>query len=152
MIDHAKKPRAREDREREAGWTFIETLVVLGIVIILTGTVGFIAVRYLEKARSVSARSQVETFSLALQSYYLDCGSFPTEEQGLEALWEKPSLSPVPDDWFGPYIQKALPLDPWGNPYVYEVPGPSGLPFSIVSYGRDGNPGGEGADADLTSY
>jgi general secretion pathway protein G len=152
MLDDSEKPRATDAREKEAGRTFIETLVVLGIVLILTGTVGFMAVRYLEKARSVSARSQIETFSLALQSYYLDCGVFPSEEQGLESLWEKPSLSPVPDGWFGPYIQKALPPDPWGHAYVYEVPGPSGLPFAIVSYGRDGNPGGEGADADLASY
>lgn len=136
----------------EDGWTFIETLVVLGIVLILTATVGFMAARYLGKAREVAARSQIETLSLALQSYYLDCGTFPSEDQGLQALWEKPSLSPVPMGWTGPYLMKKPPLDPWGNEYVYEVPGPNGLPFAILSFGSDGNPGGEGPDADLTSY
>ncbi|MBN1243782.1 MAG: type II secretion system major pseudopilin GspG [Spirochaetales bacterium] len=145
---------ARQERgyRGEDGWTFIETLVVLGIVLILTATVGFMAARYLGKAREVAAKSQIETFSLAIQSYYLDCGSFPTEDQGLDALWQKPTLSPVPSAWTGPYLMKKTPLDPWGNPYVYEVPGPNGLPFSIASYGADGSPGGEGADADLFSY
>ena len=79
----------------EGGWTFIETIVVIGIILILTSSVGFMAFRYLEKAKVVSARSQIETLALALDAYYLDCGRYPTAEQGLSALWEKPVLEPV---------------------------------------------------------
>ncbi len=136
----------------EAGWTFIETLIVIGIVMILTSTVGFMAVRYLDKARTVAARSQIETFAMALDSYYLDCGTYPTADQGLKSLWEKPSLAPVPKGWSGPYLSKPVPADPWGNEYAYSVPGPSGLPFGIRSLGADGREGGEGKDADVATW
>ena len=150
------KNRSRLEHKRnytgEEGWTVLETLIVLAIVLILTATVGFMGVKNLEKAKIVSARSQVETFSIALQSYYLDCGKYPTAEQGLSALWEKPNTMPEPIGWDGPYLSKRLPNDPWGNNYFYKVPGENGLPFGITSYGADGTEGGEGTNADITSW
>lgn len=136
----------------EGGWTFIETLIVIGIILILTSSVGFMAVRYLDKAKIVTARSQIETFALALDAYYLDCGSYPSSDQGLASLWEKPSAAPQPDGWMGPYVNKPIPNDPWGNPYAYVVPGSGGLPFGIRSFGADGKEGGEANDADISSW
>lgn len=143
--------RILEHDSGEGGWTFIETLIVIGIILILTSSVGFMAVKYLDKAKSVTARSQIETFALALDAYYLDCGTYPSAEQGLNALWEKPSSSDS-DGWNGPYLGKAIPKDPWGGDYAYIVPGENGLPFGIRSFGRDGKEGGEGYDADICSW
>ena len=134
------------------GWTFVETLIVIAIILILTGTVGFIAFRYIDNAKEVAARSQIETFSLALNAYLFDNGGYPTQDQGLDALWQKPTLEPVPDHWNGPYLQKAVPKDPWGHPYEFKVPGPSGLPFAIRTFGSDGVGGGEGNAKDITSW
>lgn len=139
-------------RGGEDGWTFIETIVVIAIVLILTSSVSFIAFRYLEKAKLVAAKSQIETLSLALESYYLDCGRYPTLEQGLLSLWQRPTIEPIPTRWEGPYLSKRIPLDPWGNPYEYIVPGRSGLPYGIKSLGADGKAGGEGYDADIQSW
>lgn len=138
----------------EGGWTFIETLIVIGIILILTATVGFMAFRYLDKAKTVGARSQIEAFSLALETYRLDCGSYPDQEQGLAALWKAPSRSADPEagGWRGPYLAKPVPADPWGGMYEYRVPGPEGLPFGIRSLGADGKEGGEGKDEDIASW
>lgn len=133
------------------GWTFIETLIVMGIVLILTAAVGFSAVKQLDKARVVTAKSQIEAFSLALDSYYLDCGFYPIEQQGLESLWQKPSIEPVSDAWNGPYLNKPVPTDPWGNQYKFTVPGNNGLPYDITSYGQDGMAGGEANATDISS-
>jgi general secretion pathway protein G len=137
--------------KEDDGWTFIETLIVLAIILILTATVGFMSVRYLDKAKTVAAKSQIESFALALDSYKIDCGEYPTEEQGLAALYAKPSAG-ASDGWAGPYIAKGVPKDPWNHDYVYHVPGPNGLPYSLASYGSDGVEGGEGKAADITSY
>lgn len=136
----------------DAGWTFVETLVVITIVLILTSSVGFMAFRYVDKARLVAARDQIENLVMALDTYYMDCGTYPTSEQGVGALWEKPVLEPVPAGWNGPYLMKRPGTDPWGGSYHYEVPGPNGLPFAVLSYGADGNPGGETGDADIVSW
>lgn len=138
--------------ESDGGWTFIETLIVLGIVLILTATVGFTAVKYLQKAKVVAVRTQLDTLDLALQTYYLDCGSFPSAEQGLESLWTKPAVSPVPESWNGPYLMKKLSKDPWSREYVYKIPGPNGLPYGIASLGADGQDGGTGENADIVSW
>jgi general secretion pathway protein G len=141
----------RRNRKNDDGWTFIETLIVMGIVLILTAAVGFSAVKQLDKARLVTAKSQLETFSLALDSYYIDNGAYPTQEQGLAALWTKPSASPVPTSWNGPYLAKPVPKDPWGNEYHYTVPGTNGLGYSLLSYGKDGAEGGDQDNADISS-
>lgn len=143
---------ARASEEPTAGWTFVETLIVIAIILVLTSTVGFMAFRYLGNARVAATRSQIETLSLALNAYMLDNDRYPTEGQGLEALWEKPVLEPVPPSWNGPYLTKELPKDPWGIGYLYRVPGPNGLPFAIMSLGADALEGGEGNDADISSW
>ncbi len=133
------------------GWTFVETLIVMAIVLILTAAVGLSAIKQIEKARVVTVKSQIETFSLALDSYYMDVGEYPTSEQGLSALFVKP-VSLSNNNWDGPYLSKAIPKDPWGNDYQYYVPGENGLPYGIISLGKDGAEGGEGKDADITSW
>jgi len=130
----------------------MEVLIVIAIILILTSAVGFMAFRYVDRARQVTARSQIETLSLALNAYAADCRQHPTRQQGLDALWTKPVLEPLPTGWNGPYINKRIFADPWGNPYDYTVPGPNGLPFGLRSFGADGKEGGEGNDRDLTSW
>lgn len=138
--------------QKNEAWTFIETLIVIAIVLILTAAVGFSAVKQLDKAKIATAKSQIESFTLALDAYYMDNGTYPSEEQGLSALWTKPTSSPEPKYWDGPYLSKPVPDDPWGNPYHYVVPGTNNLPYGIISYGKDGFEGGEGNDADISSW
>lgn len=137
--------------KKSEAWTFIETLIVMAIVLVLTASVGFSAIKQLDKAKIVTAKSQIETFTLALDSYYMDNGFYPSEIQGLEALWLKPTTSPEPILWAGPYLAKKVPLDPWGNEYKYSVPGDNGLPYKIISFGKDGIEGGDGNEADISS-
>ena len=134
------------------GFTFIETIVTISIILILSAAVGFSAIRYVDRARTAACRNQIETFRLALQTYSLDCGQYPTEAQGLPALWEKPVLSPVPPGWDGPYVDRQIPHDPWGASFIYSNPGENNLPFSIMSYGADRRAGGEDNNADIYSW
>lgn len=124
----------------------------MGIVMILTGSVGLLGARYVGKAKRVSARATIETLATALDAYYYDCRRYPTVDQGLAALWQKPTLDPLPAQWDGPYVNRPISPDPWGNQYVYAVPGPSGLPFELHSYGADGQPGGTGDSKDIASW
>ncbi len=130
----------------------MEVLIVIAIILILTSAVGFMAFRYIDKARQVTAKNQIETLSLALDAYALDCKQYPTAEQGLDSLWAKPVTEPVPSGWNGPYVNKKISADPWGHPYEYTVPGPNGLPFGIRCLGGDGKEGGEGNDKDISSW
>jgi len=136
----------------DKGFTFIETIITISIILILSAAVGFSAIKYIERARLAACRNQIETLRLALQSYFLDCGQYPTEAQGLMALWDKPIQPPIPSRWDGPYISRKLPKDPWDNDYIYKNPGENNLPFSIMSFGGDGKIGGEGANADIYSW
>jgi general secretion pathway protein G len=144
--------RREQAREYQSGFTFIEIMVAMMILLILIGAAGFTYIRYVSRARVVGAKNQIESFSIALNSYYLDNGRYPTAEQGLKALWEKPVLEPVPAHWEGPYLNKEVPKDPWSHEYEYKTPGPSGLPFAIRSFGADGVEGGEGNDKDVLSW
>ena len=130
----------------------MEILIVMTIIVILTAAVGFMAVRYVEKARRVSAKNQIETLSLALSAYALECKQYPTREQGLDALWVKPVLEPMPAGWSGPYVNKKIGADPWDHPYEYTVPGSNGLPFGLRSFAADGKEGGDGNDKDIMSW
>ena len=136
----------------DAGFSFIETIVSIAIIVLLSAAVGFSAIKYIERARLAACRNQIELFRLSLQSYLLDCGMYPTEAQGLSALWEKPVFAPVPALWEGPYLDRQVPQDPWKNDYVYKNPGDKQLPFTILSYGADGRAGGEGQNADIYSW
>jgi general secretion pathway protein G len=135
----------------ESGWTFVESIIVIAIIIILSGTMAFSAVRYVDRARRAATRAQVATVRLALHAYFLDTGAYPTQAQGLDALWECPVLAPVPTGWSGPYVDGPVTSDSWGRSLEYRVPGSGGLPFDVLSFGADGLPGGSGNDADVTS-
>lgn len=139
-------------RDHEGGWTFVETLIVIGIILILSSSVGFMAVKYLDRAKAVTARSQIETFGLALEAYFLDCGAYPEAAEGLSALWERAAAGGRADWWNGPYLTKPVPKDPWGNEYEYLVPGPDKARYGIRSFGGDGRAGGAGNDADICSW
>jgi len=135
---------------RRSGFTLLELVVVIIVLGLLAGIVAPQIIGRLSEAKSTTARTQVELLSVALEGYRLDNGSYPTTEQGPAALREKPTHSPVPANWRGPYLRKDVPLDPWGRAYVYRAPGernPNG--FDLLSLGRDGKTGGEGEDADV---
>jgi general secretion pathway protein G len=151
-----KKNKARQiylaDEDPEAGWTFIETLVVIGIILILSASVGFMAFKFLEQAKLAAAKSEISTLATALDAYYMDCGKYPTTEQGLDSLWTTPTVEPVPANWNGPYLSKKVPKDPWGGKYDYMSPGKDSSPFGIRSFGSDGREGGEGNAKDIVSW
>ncbi|HUQ84089.1 MAG TPA: type II secretion system major pseudopilin GspG [Gemmatimonadaceae bacterium] len=135
---------------RRSGFTLLELVVVIIVLGLLAGIVAPQIVGRLSEAKSTAARTQVELLSVALDGYRLDNGGYPTTEQGLAALREKPTRSPLPANWRGPYLRKDVPLDPWGRAYVYRAPGernPNG--FDLLSLGRDGKVGGDGEDADV---
>ena len=139
---------------REAGFTLIELMVVIVILGILATIV---APRFLgrtEDARRNAARVQISGFESALKLYKLDNGAYPGTEQGLEALVEKPASGSIPPSWKeGGYLEKGkVPLDPWGNDYVYISPGINNIDLDIISYGKDGEEGGTGNDADIASW
>jgi general secretion pathway protein G len=144
--------RGAMKNKKDPGFTFMETIIVITIILILSAGVGFSAVKFIERARLAACKNQIESFRLSLQSYFLDCGVYPTEGQGLAALWEKPILAPVPSGWNGPYLDRQLPKDPWGNDYRYRNPGDKNLPFTIISFGADSLEGGEGQNADIYSW
>ena len=107
----------------------------------------------MSEAKTATARTQIELIGLALDNYRLDNGSYPTTEQGLPALQERPTSEPAASNWRGPYLRKAIPADPWGRPYGYASPGqqnPSA--YDLWTFGRDGQSGGEGDDQDVVSW
>jgi general secretion pathway protein G len=138
------RPRSRR------GFTLFELIVVIIVLGLLAGLVAPQIFQRVSEARTTTARTQVELLSVALDNYRLDNGLYPTTEQGLAALREKPVRGPVPANWRGPYLRKAVPLDPWKRPYLYRSLGEAGASgFDLMSFGRDGKPGGEGEDADV---
>ena len=138
--------------KKEEAWSYVETLIVIAIILILTATVGIMAIKNLEKARVAGAQTQIESFCTALEAYYIDNGVYPSTEQGFSALRKEPGTFPIPKNWDGPYLLKDAPKDPWGNDYEYLRPGPDGYDYGIRSFGADGIEGGEGKDSDITSW
>jgi general secretion pathway protein G len=135
------------------GFTLIELLVVITVIAILAGLVGPMVFRNLGDAKVSAARAQIELLALALDQYRLDNDFYPSTTQGLAALREKPAGDPEARNWRGPYLRKAIPLDPWGRPYSYKSPGQVNADsYDLLSLGRDGQPGGSGEDADVTSW
>lgn len=133
---------------RRRGFTLLELLVVMVIIGLLAGYVGPKFFAQIGKSEVKAARAQIDGLQKALDQYRLDAGHYPSTEQGLGALVTRPSDEPR---WAGPYLAKALPRDPWGHDYQYRAPGEHGE-YDLLSLGRDGRPGGEGEDADLTSW
>jgi len=135
------------------GFTLIELLVVIAIIAALAGVVAPAVFGHVSDARHSAAKSQVEIFALALDSYNLDNDYYPSTEQGLSALRVLPALGAAPRNWRGPYLRKAVPLDPWGRPYIYVAPGRANPgSYDLYTLGRDGSIGGTGEDADVTSW
>jgi general secretion pathway protein G len=130
------------------GFTLLELLVVMVIIGLLAGYVGPRYFSQIGKSEVKAARAQIDALEKALDQYRLDTGHYPLTEQGLQALMDRPSND---EKWSGPYLKKALPNDPWGHSYIYRQPGEHG-DFDLLSYGKDGQPGGNGEDADITNW
>ena len=128
------------------GFTLVELLVVLAILTLLAGLVGPRVLGLLGGAKAKTAAVQIADFDKALELYKLDVGRYPSTEEGLNALAQKPAA--VSSGWSGPYLKGAIPSDPWGKPYRYTGPGANGA-IEILSLGADGAPGGEGENADI---
>jgi general secretion pathway protein G len=136
-------------RAAQAGFTLIELMVVLVIIGVLAALIVPNVLDRAEDARATAARTDVNNLMQALKLYKLDNQRFPTSEQGLQALVVKPSTPPIPVNW-KPYLDK-LPNDPWGRPYQYLNPGVK-ADIDVMSFGADGQPGGEGKNADIGSW
>jgi general secretion pathway protein G len=136
-------------RRRQAGVTLIEMLVVVTIIALFAAIVGPKMLGRSDQARRVAARAQINSFQTALGAYKLDTGIFPTTEQGLQALRTRPEGL---NQWNGPYLPQDIPTDPWGRPYLYKYPGEHGDEPDLVCLGGDGQPGGEGTNADIVSW
>ncbi len=132
-----------------AGFTLVELLVVLAILGLLAGLVGPQVMKFLGSSKTKTAKLQIEDLAATLDLYRLEVGQYPRAENGLSALVTNPGNV---SNWNGPYLKKAdVPKDPWGNDYLYRFPGEHGT-FDIWSLGADGREGGQGEDADVTSW
>ncbi|WP_019143015.1 type II secretion system major pseudopilin GspG [Noviherbaspirillum massiliense] len=138
------KPR----QPNSSGFTLLELLVVMVIIGLLAGYVGPKYFSQIGKSETKTALAQIDALGKALDQYRLDTGHYPSTEQNLTALFTRPANEPK---WDGPYLKKAVPPDPWGKPYVYKQPGDHG-DYDLFSYGKDGEPGGTGDAADITSW
>ena len=142
------KPTSFAHQPRRLGFTLLELLVVMVILGLLAG---YVAPKYFAqvgKSETKVARAQIESLEKSFDMFRLDTGHYPTSEQGLEALVTKPQNEPK---WGGPYLKKSVPLDPWGRPYLYKFPGEHS-DYDISSLGKDGQPGGQGDNADVTNW
>ncbi len=142
-----------EIRAQSQGFTLIEILVVVMIIAILASIVSINVLRKPAEARVAAARMQIKQLQTALHLYRTEQGRLPTQQQGLEALVQKPASDPIPPRYppEGYLEGRKLPKDPWGNEYIFLIPGRNGEVFEIISYGSDGEPGGENDAADLSS-
>ena len=135
-------------RDRNSGFTLLELLVVMVIIGLLAAYVGPKYFGQVGKSEVKAARAQIDALEKALDQYRIDTGHFPSTEQGLAALTNKPGSE---NKWDGPYLKKDAPVDPWSNPYVYKMPGDHGE-FDLFSYGKDGHPGGDEEAADIANW
>lgn len=135
-------------RHSERGFTLLELLVVLVVLGLLAGIVAPRYFNQLGKSEAKVARAQIEGLVKALDIYRLEVGHYPTSEEGLQALITSPSDNPR---WDGPYLQKSVPLDPWGRQYIYRSPGENG-DYDLLSMGKDGQLGGDSENAEITSW
>jgi len=130
------------------GFTLLELLVVMVIIGLLAGYVGPKYFSQIGKSEIKLAKAQIDSLEKCLDQYRLDTGHYPSMEEGLAALVTRPASE---SKWDGPYLKKNVPMDPWGNPYVYKIPGEHGE-FDLLSFGKDGQMGGEGEAADVTNW
>ncbi|CAN5232571.1 type II secretion system major pseudopilin GspG [soil metagenome] len=146
LAAYRKASEAKACQTSEAGFTLVELLVVLVILVLLASLIGPRVIGYLGSSRIKTARLQIESFGTSLELYHLDIGRYPTTAESLDALVHRPPGSTV---WNGPYLNKAsVPVDPWGHPYKYQSPGQKST-FDIYTLGRDNKAGGSDEDADI---
>ena len=138
----------KRTKKAQAGITLIELLVVMVIIALFATIVGTRVGRNVDKAKQVAAKSQISQFESSLDQFKLDVGRYPTNDEGLQALRTKPSEAA---NWDGPYLQKDVPMDPWGRAYVYRFPGMH-ADFDLLSLGADGQEGGDGNNADIVNW
>ena len=136
-------------RRRQAGFTLIEIMVVMVIIGLLMALVGPNLIGRSEKAKSQAAAMQIERLGTVLDTFRLDVGRYPTTQEGLQVLVQRPMGV---DRWDGPYLNKGVPKDPWDRPYLYRSPGEAGRPYDLYSLGADGAPGGTDNNRDITSW
>ena len=141
--------RKRKAPAAARGFTLLELLVVMVIIGLLVGYVGPRYFAQIGKSEAKAARAQIDGLEKALDQYRLDTGHYPSTEQGLAALNERPSGEA---SWSGPYLKRAVPMDPWGRAYVYRLPGERGNDYDLLSLGKDGQPGGQGDAADIGNW
>ncbi len=146
--DGTGRAKFRANAASCAGFTLIELIVVVAIIGLLAGLVVPQFIKQEEKATAKAVKAQIELLGTALDTFRLDVGRYPTSQEGLQALNQKPGGL---ERWDGPYLKKEVPADPWGKPYVYKSPGEHG-PYEILSYGADGAPGGQDNNRDITSW
>lgn len=146
-------PRTSDLRPRTSGFTLVEILVVIAIISLLAGVVLLNIAPQIGMGSQAAAKAQIQVLSSACTTYRMAHGRYPTQQQGLEALVRKPTQEPIPQNYpdSGYLSGRSVPADPWKNPYIYLCPGRQNEPFEILSYGADGEPGGSGADADISS-
>ena len=142
-----KKIPGEQSRSNEKGFTLIEIIVVMVMIVLLASLVGPKLFPKLGKGKQSAAKAQISLIEQALDQFRLDVGRYPTTQEGLNALVTNPGVP----KWEGSYLRKGLPADPWDRPYQYTCPGSNGE-FDLFSYGRDGKPDGEGEDADVVSW
>lgn len=135
------------DVRNRKGFTLVELLVVMAIIAMLAALVAPKVFPKLGKGKQSAAKAQIELLGQALDQLRLDTGRYPSTQEGLGALMTNPGI----DGWEGPYLKKSVPNDPWGKPYNYQQPGTHGE-YDLATNGRDGAPGGEGEDKDVTSW
>jgi len=140
---------SRFNRRENSGFTLLEMLVVLVIIGLLVSMVGPRLFSKVDAAKIQTAAAQVKLLRGAIETMRLDINVYPSAEQGLKLLVEAPADPVLQPRWKGPYLEEAVPLDPWSNPYQYQPPESGGKPFILYSFGADGKPGGTGNDADI---
>lgn len=140
------RPGARA--RASSGFTLLELLVVILIIGLLTGIVGPRFMGQISRSEATAAKAQLDAFEKALETYRIDTGRYPSTSQGLQALVSQPGDEPR---WRGPYLKGQVPLDPWGSPYEYRVPGRAGKDYELLSLGQDRAQGGSGDGADISN-